>query len=79
MAGKEVKMECEDNLLCRAIQHEMDHLTGDLFVDKAASAIQRDLEMTKNGLQSGDVEELERQFQAEATKLDLTSTEKVKN
>lgn len=79
LAGKEVKLECEDNLLCRAIQHELDHLDGDLFVDKAASSIQRDLEMTKNGLQNGDLEELEKQYQAEATKLNLTSKEKVKS
>lgn len=75
LSGKEMKLECEDNLLCRAIQHEMDHLNGDLFVDKAASAIQRDLEMTKNGLLEGDVEELERKFQEEGATLKVSSSE----
>lgn len=79
LAGKEIKMECEDNLLCRAIQHEMDHLNGDLFVDKAASSIQRDLEMTKNGLLDGNLDELEKQFESEATKLNLSKEEKVSN
>ena len=77
LSGKEVKMECEDNLLCRAIQHELDHLDGDLFTDKAASEIQRDLEMTKSGLKSGNIEELEKQYEAEATKLNIASAEKV--
>lgn len=62
LAGKEVKLEAADNLLCRAIQHEMDHLSGDLFIDKAASPLQRDLEMTKHGFMEGDVDALEEQY-----------------
>ena len=62
LAGKQLKLEAADNLLCRAIQHEMDHLNGDLFIDKAASLLQRDLEMTKNGFMEGDVDELERKI-----------------
>ena len=76
LAGKEMKIECEDNLLCRAIQHELDHLNGDLFTDKAASGIQRDLEMTKNGLLEGDLEILEQQYQEEASTIKLASKEK---
>lgn len=62
LAGKDLKLEATDNLLCRAIQHEIDHLDGELFIDKAASALQRDLEMTKHGFMEGDVEELEQKY-----------------
>ena len=65
LAGKELKLEAADNLLCRAIQHEIDHLDGELFIDKASSSVQRDLEMTKHGFQEGDVEELQQKFTAE--------------
>jgi peptide deformylase len=60
LEGKDLKLEAADNLLCRAIQHEMDHLDGDLFIEKASSPLQRDLEMTKHGFMDGDIEELER-------------------
>ncbi len=66
--GQDVKLEAESNLLCRAIQHEMDHLEGELFIDKAVSSIQRDLEMAKQGMAEGDVEELEAQFKDEKSK-----------
>lgn len=33
--GKEVRMEAEDDLFCRCVQHEIDHLDGQLFVDIA--------------------------------------------
>ncbi len=62
LAGKQLKLEAADNLLCRAIQHEMDHLNGELFIEKASSVLQRDLEMTKNGFMEGDVDELERKI-----------------
>ena len=32
--GKERRLLAEDDLLCRCIQHEIDHLDGKLFVDK---------------------------------------------
>ena len=32
--GKERRLLGEDDLLCRCIQHEIDHLDGKLFVDK---------------------------------------------
>lgn len=59
LQGKEVKMEAEGNLLCRAIQHEIDHLDGELFTGKAANKLQADLELTKHGFLDGDVSELE--------------------
>ncbi|MBX9671716.1 MAG: peptide deformylase [Candidatus Obscuribacterales bacterium] len=77
LAGKELKLEASDNLLCRAIQHEMDHLTGDLFIDKAASPLQRDLEMTKNGFMDGDVEEMESELKASGATIKLSQQEPV--
>lgn len=59
LAGKEVKMQAEGDLLCRAIQHEIDHLDGELFINKAVSPIAADLELVKNGFIAGDVEALE--------------------
>lgn len=50
LAGKEQKLAAADNLLCRAIQHELDHLEGQLFVDKAVSKLAAELELSKNGL-----------------------------
>lgn len=34
ISGRERKLIAEDDLLCRCIQHEVDHLDGKLFVDK---------------------------------------------
>lgn len=59
LAGKDVKMQAEGDLLCRAIQHEIDHLDGELFINKAVSPIAADLELVKNGFIAGDVEALE--------------------
>ncbi len=56
LSSKEVKLTAEGNLLCRAIQHEMDHLEGDLFIDKAVSKLAADLEMTKHGFMGENVE-----------------------
>ncbi len=49
LAGKEEKLEAKENLLCRAIQHEIDHLDGELFIDKAVSPLQAELELSKHG------------------------------
>ena len=40
LLGKERKFAAEDDLLCRCIQHEIDHLDGKLFVDKTADEAQ---------------------------------------
>ena len=37
LLGKERKLNSEGDLLCRCIQHEIDHLDGKLFVDKPAN------------------------------------------
>ena len=53
LKGKEYRMEAEEDLFCRCVQHEIDHLDGRLFVDIALDkAIARD-ELGKHGL--GDV------------------------
>jgi peptide deformylase len=57
--GRDQKLEAEGNLLCRAIQHEIDHLEGELFINKAVNNLVRDLEMTKHGFAAGDVETLQ--------------------
>ncbi len=62
LAGKDVKMQAEGDLLCRAIQHEIDHLDGELFINKAVSPIAADLELVKNGFIAGDIEALEIQL-----------------
>lgn len=49
LAGKDMRLTAQDNLLCRAIQHEMDHLDGTLFIDKALSKEEADGELIKNG------------------------------
>jgi peptide deformylase len=59
VGGKEQKIEAEGNLLCRAIQHEIDHLDGELFFDKASNKLAADLELTKHGFAEGDVAALE--------------------
>ena len=73
LAGKQQKLEAADNLLCRAIQHEIDHLNGDLFIDKASSALQRDLEMTRSGFMEGDVDALEERIKAEGGTIKVAS------
>ncbi len=64
LTGKEIKLEVANNLLCRAIQHEMDHLDGKVFIDKAVSKLAADLELTKHGFLDGDAAELERELAA---------------
>ncbi len=56
LAGKPQKLVAAGNLLCRAIQHEIDHLEGELFIDKAVSKLAADLELTKNGFMGDSVE-----------------------
>lgn len=50
--GSEYELEAE-GLLARAIQHELDHLDGVLFIDRISKArkiqIKSDLELIKNG------------------------------
>lgn len=56
LSGKDVKLTAEGNLLCRAIQHELDHLNGELFIDKPLNKLLADLEMTKNGFMGGSLD-----------------------
>jgi peptide deformylase len=59
LSGKQQKLTAEGDLLSRAIQHELDHLNGELFIDKPANKIVADLEMTKHGFM-GETVEIER-------------------
>lgn len=56
VSGKDQKLVAADNLLCRAIQHEIDHLDGELFIDKAVSKLAADLELSKHGFQGDAVQ-----------------------
>jgi peptide deformylase len=56
LSGKPVKLTAENNLLCRAIQHELDHLNGELFIDKPLNKLLADLEMTKHGFNGQPVD-----------------------
>lgn len=67
LAGKEVKMDAEGDLLCRAIQHEIDHLDGELFIDKAVSPIAADLELVKAGFLEGDAKAIEQELHGSQT------------
>ena len=40
LLGKERRIVAENDLLCRGIQHEIDHLDGKLFIDKPADPIE---------------------------------------
>ncbi len=53
LLGKERKLVAEDDLLCRCIQHEIDHLDGKLFVDKSADEKEMKKVLDEAGL--GDV------------------------
>ena len=44
-----------DGLMARCIQHEMDHLTGVLFVDRVTDASELSKELKDHGFQSCDV------------------------
>lgn len=37
LQGKEVRIKVEDNLLAQALEHEMDHLNGVLYIDHLVS------------------------------------------
>ena len=55
LSGKEQKLVADGNLLSRAIQHELDHLNGELFIDKPTNKLLADLEMTKHGFNGDSV------------------------
>ncbi len=57
--GKDQKIDVKGGLLSRAIQHEIDHLEGALFIDKPISKLSADLELTKHGFLDGDIIEPE--------------------
>ena len=52
--GRPRKMKA-DGLLARCIQHEMDHLSGILFVDRVTSKDDLNKELLKEGFNEKDV------------------------
>jgi peptide deformylase len=56
LSGKEQRLTAEGNLLSRAIQHELDHLNGELFIDKPINKLLADIEMTKHGFNGENVD-----------------------
>lgn len=52
--GKERKLVAEGDLLCRCIQHEIDHLDGKLFIDKPQNAEEMKKALELGGLQKMD-------------------------
>ena len=72
--GRDQKLEVEGNLLCRAIQHEIDHLDGELFIDKAVSKLAADLEMTKHGFMDGDINEMQHRLSESGTQVISTKS-----
>ncbi|MEO1790763.1 MAG: peptide deformylase [Cyanobacteria bacterium J06629_19] len=53
-SGRPQKMKAND-LVARVIQHEMDHLSGVMFVDRVENAIALNQELGKNGFAVKDV------------------------
>jgi peptide deformylase len=49
LKGKEQRMEAEGDLFCRCIQHEIDHLDGQLFVDIATDKTSAKKELDEHG------------------------------
>jgi peptide deformylase len=76
LSGKELKLEAQGDLLCRAIQHEIDHLDGELFFDKAVSKLAADLELTKHGFLDGDVPAMEQELSQSGQTLHVSADEK---
>lgn len=55
--GKQVAFRC-GGLLARAIQHELDHLKGILFIDRMSAATKQDLKPELDAIQSDTKEAL---------------------
>ncbi|MBI2995296.1 MAG: peptide deformylase [Candidatus Melainabacteria bacterium] len=49
LLGKERRLLAEEDLLCRCVQHEIDHLDGKLFVDKPANESEVKKILKENG------------------------------
>ncbi len=47
--GKEKEISAEGDLLCRCLQHEIDHLSGILLIDKAEDKEEVEKELKSNG------------------------------
>lgn len=49
LKGNSCRMEAEGDLFCRCVQHEIDHLDGILFVDKAIDKIESQIALDEHG------------------------------
>ncbi len=49
LSGKEYRVEASEDLFCRCVQHEIDHLNGKLFVDIAVDKAIAKEELSKHG------------------------------
>lgn len=58
LTGKTKVMEASGDLLCRAIQHELDHLDGILFVDHVIDRFGTDKLLSENGLPAIDPDKI---------------------
>ena len=72
LSGKVIKLEAQGDLFCRAIQHEVDHLEGEIFIDKAVSKLAAEIELSKHGFGNGEYLELDSAEAAQSYK--VTST-----
>ncbi len=77
LQGQTLKLTAENNLLCRAIQHEIDHLDGKLFIERPVNQLKCDLEMTKAGFLEGDADALTKELEGATIKLPVSDKERI--
>ena len=53
--GNSIRIKAENNLLAQALEHEIDHLNGILFVDRVTSKYDLNKELIKEGFNEKDV------------------------
>ena len=51
LKNKKREIEAEDNLLCRCLQHEIDHLDGIVLLDRCEDPVELESELLKNGFE----------------------------
>jgi len=81
LKGRLFTLEAKDgSLLCRAIQHENDHLDGILFIDHSRSRFTTEEELASKGLKPIEPEYLleEEELENEVQKLEMVQREEVR-
>lgn len=56
LKNKKREIEAEDNLLCRCLQHEIDHLDGIVLIDRCEDPVELESELLKNGFEKDSME-----------------------